>query len=404
MWLFLEATDVWLFRDGRPFDAGSDHRANSSFPPSPTTIQGAIRTELLQMYGVAFRDYAQGNAVSDEVTAQIGTANDPTSGSLRLRGPFLAKRQADDGKIMPYFPTPADILHINTEARRCLIPLRPAPQSAFVTNWPTDAPALTPCLYDEAVVGDASPEGGLSWISAKGLEAYLIGKHKDEDGNDKDNISTDNFALSKNNPIPYKDWMTQKEGDLDKAGWVGYPHLKKPGFFFKEENRLGIGIEDEQKRPSDGKLYTAKYIRLKIDVGLLIEVTGLNEAEWQNGGVLSLGGERKTARYSVVELAHWPTSAADGNKLYLATPTFFERGWQPKDWGKAGTPTAALVGRPQLTGGWDMANNRPKSMQRYVPPSSVYFFNKVLGPANVPVCDDQAAEQIGFGTTFIGRW
>ncbi|MCA9919542.1 MAG: hypothetical protein KC445_16395, partial [Anaerolineales bacterium] len=152
MWLFLEATDVWLFRDGRPFDAGSDHRANSSFPPSPTTIQGAIRTELLQKYGVPFREYAAGAAVPDEVTSQIGTAAKP-GGKLRLRGPFLGKRQADD-KIMPYFPTPADILHIKKDARRCLVPLRPAPQPAFYTNWPTDATELSPCLYDEALVGN----------------------------------------------------------------------------------------------------------------------------------------------------------------------------------------------------------------------------------------------------------
>jgi CRISPR-associated protein Cmr3 len=236
------------------------------------------------------------------------------------------------------------------------------------------------------------------------MASYLAGK-----------ISPDNFAPPDDSSIPYKIWLAQKEKELDEAGQVGYPHLKKPGFFYKEENRLGIGIEDEQKRPSDGKLYTANFIRPKNDVGLLVEVTGLDEAEWQDGGVLSLGGERKTAHYSVVELAHWPTSADDGNKLYLATPTLFERGWQPEDWSayfaQAVTPTAALVGRPKLVGGWDMAGNRPKPMQRYVPASSVYFFNEVLRAeskesetANVPVCDDQTAGQIGFGTTFIGRW
>ncbi|HXG18262.1 MAG TPA: type III-B CRISPR module-associated Cmr3 family protein, partial [Methylomirabilota bacterium] len=44
MYLFLEAIDVWLFRDGRPFDARSDHRAESLFPPYPSVMQGAIRS------------------------------------------------------------------------------------------------------------------------------------------------------------------------------------------------------------------------------------------------------------------------------------------------------------------------------------------------------------------------
>ncbi|MBL8152360.1 MAG: CRISPR-associated protein Cmr3, partial [Blastocatellia bacterium] len=38
--LFIEPSDVWLFRDARPFAAGEQSRATSLFPPTPRTIQG----------------------------------------------------------------------------------------------------------------------------------------------------------------------------------------------------------------------------------------------------------------------------------------------------------------------------------------------------------------------------
>ena len=60
MQLFLEAVDVWLFRDGRPFDAGQDHSAVSRFPPYPTVIQGAIRSHHLVQTGVNLTGLANG--------------------------------------------------------------------------------------------------------------------------------------------------------------------------------------------------------------------------------------------------------------------------------------------------------------------------------------------------------
>lgn len=51
MRLFIRPVDVWLFRDGKPFDAASDHRARSLFPPYPSTMQGVIRSKALVHLG-----------------------------------------------------------------------------------------------------------------------------------------------------------------------------------------------------------------------------------------------------------------------------------------------------------------------------------------------------------------
>ena len=46
MRLFIEPTESLLFRNGRPFDAGQDNFAESLFPPTPETIQGAVRATI----------------------------------------------------------------------------------------------------------------------------------------------------------------------------------------------------------------------------------------------------------------------------------------------------------------------------------------------------------------------
>src|SRR5262245_7753815 len=97
MQLFLEALDVWLFRDGRPFGAGSDHRARSIFPPYPSVVLGAVRSHQLILLGV---DLADAAAIKDAV----GDADDLRD--LRLRGPCLARRE--EGRIHRYLPLPAD--------------------------------------------------------------------------------------------------------------------------------------------------------------------------------------------------------------------------------------------------------------------------------------------------------
>ncbi|HDN19716.1 MAG TPA: hypothetical protein ENF46_01300, partial [Candidatus Acetothermia bacterium] len=119
MWqIFVEPVDVLLFRDGRPFTAGEDHRARSMFPPTPFTMQGMLRSKILFESGVSPTDYA---GDSPSPTAQrlrelIGTPR-KSYGKLRLRGPFVA-RKGDDDSLTRYFPMPADVLEIADEQEK----------------------------------------------------------------------------------------------------------------------------------------------------------------------------------------------------------------------------------------------------------------------------------------------
>ena len=173
----------------------------------------------------------------------------------------------------------------------------------------------------------------------------------------------------------------------------------------------GLVWNGKGKRPLDGMLYTTTYVRPRTGVGLLVKVTGLEETKWQeeSHGLLSLGGEGRAATYTVLDSpVFWPESQK-GSKLYLATPTQFDEGWQAGNWkdyfAGANQLKSAAVRRHQLIGGWDLANERPKPMKRYVPAGAVYTFSGELETSEVeqPICDDKDAGRIGFGTAFVGR-
>lgn len=377
MWLFIEPADVWLFRDGRPFDAGSDHRANSLFPPNPSTLYGVIRSKLLALYDVDLLAYRRRDTTQTNVAevaemigyppAKNGDGSAAESGTLRLEGPFLACRE--DGGIMPYFPCPADLLPTKAKKHqpRRLIRLTPQTAPVFVANWPvekvTDLSPLQSPVEDDL-------DNLTGWISASALSNYL------------------------------------------KQETVSWDDVQEDDKFFSREGRFGIGVEEGVKRPQEGMLYQVSYIRPRENVGLLVKVTGIDAttAKWGKGGLLSMGGEMRAGRYQVIDQpAGWPKNQPNSGKfnLYLATSTYFEQGWRPNDWtafvGGANLKAAALP-RYRLIGGWDVAHNRQKPMHRYVSAGSVYYFDDQGRPVADRLCDDPAMIPVGHGVYFYGSW
>ncbi len=375
MLLFLEPIDVWLFRDGRPFDAGSDHRAQSRFPPYPTVLQGAVRSHHLVVRGVDLRDQRA-------VAAAVGTADD--FGALRMRGPFVARREG--ARLVRYLPQPADALVLSDDEvaqlpaqqrhagllwLRSATPPR-APDGMLVTSAPT------PRLLG---LGDAPRNGreGL-WLSEDALRRYLRGEA-----------------------------VAALPGEQ----------------LFARESRLGIARDDTRRTTREGALYEVEFVRPAPDVGLLAEVEGYDG--WPAHGLMRLGGEGHGARFAQVghgetdlagaDVAPWPAPPEPlpaRFKLYFATPTYFAGGWQPADgnWGGffAGDVklVAAAVGRYESVGGFDLARNGHKPARRYVPAGSVYYFvadgAARLRPELVQRAVTDWGAEIGFGQILVEEW
>lgn len=352
MQLFLEPLDVWLFRDGRPFDAGSDHRAQSLFPPYPSVVQGAIRSHQLVLRGVDLGDPVA-------IAAAVGTADNV--GPLRLRGPFVARREGD--RIVRYLPQPADAVSLDAERPRLRRATSPrAPDGRLLTSAPT------PCLLG---LDDASAKGRSDvWLSEENLASYLRG---------------------------------------DTVAGVPATEL------FVRESRFGIGLDAGTRTAQEGALYEAEFIRPLAGVGLLIEAEGYEG--WPARGAMRIGGEGRAAAFAQVDAPPWPAAPNPLPRrftLYFATPACFEGGWQPAggDWSRVFVGdvrlVAAAVGRYESIGGYDWAARGHKPALRHVPAGSVYHF-ETDGEARLradlaqgAVTDRGAA--IGFGQTVIGGW
>lgn len=361
MWIFIVPDDVWLFRDGKPFAAGDVHRAVSVFPPTPNTVQGALRSKALLSSDVSLADFKAGNtAAAEELAARIGRWGAPPPPEFML-GPFLSK--CNDGQITRYFPVPGNVVKIGDEFR-CLMPRR---EPNFIANYPDgDMTPLWTSLAD-----DESPKEARGWLAEEHLLECLAGAP----------------------PIRHR---VLTDADL-----------------FTREPRVGVKIAGKEKRPEEGHLFQVEFIRSRgihslQQVGLLVESEAI--ADLAATGMLQLGGEMRAAQYRQVAFTgRKPVVSSDKFSVYFVTPAYFADGWRPADWpryfgGAQLKLVAAALGRPQAIGGFDFALGTQRALRRYVPPGSVYFFQAQSGTVVLPPALTDDGADIGFGHYFIGGW
>lgn len=376
-WVFLEAEDVWLFRDGRPFSAGEEHAAQSVFPPSPLTVQGVLRSHIGALQGVFWEEYRdQSTPRARQVAALIGEPptlhSAGTLGQFAMAGPYVAR--CEDGTYYRYLPLPADVAAL--EQGMAIL----APQDKDITaNWPAEG--LLPAWTDLEDVDDKLTRD--VWLREDAFADYLKGTPPNRE---------------------------------DKGRWV------KGSSLYQTEHRFGIAIDAQIGRTREGMLYQAAFIRPCRGVGLLVWLS--DEIALGERGFLAMGGERRGARYeTLAEEAifatqqEWPSASGPRLKLVFLTPAYFSGGWQPTggDWAPffAGAQpylAAAALQRPIAIGGWDLAAQQPRAIHHYVAPGSVLYFeadgdfhlNAWAVTETPPGLPDAA--RMGFGQVAVGVW
>ncbi len=358
MQLFIEPVDVWLFRSGRSFNAGDDHHAASMFPPFPSVVQGVIRSHHLVEQGVELTD-------QQVIAEKVGTATNFKD--LHLRGPIVMKKASECYER--YYPAPVDAVTVNKETHTIK--------------------ALTPCYPGEKFVHTNAPTPMLLW---------------DEDEPQK---GEKDLWLTEDN---LKKYLAREEVSGVKSGDL-----------FQKETRFGIQRDDDRRATTEGHLYEVEYIRPCQGVGLWLDVVGLGE--WNSElGLLRMGGEGRGGYFTQLNksshpFAHPNLDLPEYFKLYFATPTYFDGGWQPKggNWSKyfTGPVTlqAAAVGRYLSLGGYDWAKSDHKPAYRYVPAGSIYYFKAKDGSVRLIqnwLCDPAPGGgdigQLGFGQVISHSW
>jgi CRISPR-associated protein Cmr3 len=374
MRLFLEPADVALFRDGRSFTAGSDHRARSLFPPNPSTVLGALRSKLLMDTGVSLTAFAAGLPEAQVAIDRIG----PRDGAppFALRGPFIAEveqRDADDNvrQVKSYYPLPADVVNIE-QTYHMLAPLAPDVDLPFKANWPDSD--LRP-LWFPGVKKQAEAEG---WLDEQALQACL-------DGN-----------------APAEPQVRGDEG------------------LFARESRFGVGIDSRRKRYKDGMLYQVEFIRPREGVGLAVDVVE-GAPSFDQSGLLPMGGESRTFRYYRLDVPRKPVQPqSERFKVYFATPAYFKGGWLPEQswstWFNGDVRLVAVALRRARTISGVKVDTEsqhggtfPKAGRKFVPAGSVYYF-EARGEVTYngePVSEfspKEANSRAGYGTVLFGKW
>mgnify|MGYP000224063461 CR=1 FL=1 len=350
MSLFLEPLDVWLFRDGRPFDAQSDHRAASLFPPYPSLLQGVIRSQQLVVQGVDLTD-------TQAIRQAVGDAED--YGRLRLRGGWIARCGADDSAITRYFALPADLV---------------AHDDRLVTLQPTKVPVGQLCnaVTEWLLVSPVPPQKEMpgEWLAEGELLKYLRGETPSATPSKKLFVRESRLGIGRDDErrVTREAVLYEVEFIRPQPG-VGL-YVEVEGYDWPETGTLRIGGEGR------ASLYR------KLD----------RRPEWP--------------------LVSLPSPLPPRFKVYFATPACFERGWLPRDWNAFFTApvelaTAALA-RYESLGGYDWAHNRHKDARRYVPAGSVYYFvnprGAALRPDLIQNAITDAGAEIGFGQILITEW
>ncbi len=374
--LFLEPLDVWLFRDGRPFTAGSDAMARSRFPPTPYTLYGMLRSLLLFQAAAQGRVQDLGFGEQPELVAAVAGEPDDFE-RLCLRGPWLAR--LENSSLVRYFPAPCDLVRFDQDGApqyALLAPAQPAPLSA------TPASSLQP-LWARHPEPPSPAEG---YVAEPDFWRYLASE-----------------------PVPAVD----------------------PSSLVIRERRPGLGIDRSTRTAAEGLLYTVEYVRPCHGAGLAVDVLdGLEQAP----PLVAFGGEARGSRCTAWPLP--PEQPPDGLreqvassgrvKLVLATPALFRQGWLPAWIDQATLRTtepysglrlvSAAVPRAEAIGGFDLVKRIPRPMRPAVPAGSVYFFSEEKeekderGAAvrafdrwfGACLSDDHAT--IGFGLAYAGAW
>lgn len=353
-YLFIEPLDVWLFRNGRPFNSQEDHTAQGTFPPFPSTVQGILRTHHLALHEVNIHD-------ETAVTNHVGTRRTYPE-NFQLTGPFIACRQNE--QIIRYFPLPQDLYLDGDQHAYRIFTFKP--EATVYTDITQRAQLQLLYRHNEQEPQKDDSEGG-KWIAEAELDAYLRGQD-----------------IPQNKVIPGSN-------------------------LFTTEARVGIGLNSQQRVTEEGKLYEVKFARPKADVGLAVGVAGLEG--WPAESVIAVGGEARAGVYQPCAAwsPHHPTSLLNQFKIVFLTPTYFAEGWQSENWGQFFTGNAqlitAVVGRPLIWGGRDLATNQHEPSYRYVPAGSVYYF-RGEAELKLPYMTDKPDQfgPIGFGQFAIGGW
>lgn len=371
---FLEPLDVLFLRGNKLFgDPGS--YGDALIPPWPSAAAGAIRSRMLVDANIDLAVFARGEIPHET----LGTPEQPGPFAITA---FQLARRIKNGKIEALFQVPADMVVSEAEAESVTVrALKPQAIAHLHSSSPLP---LLPVL---AEVDRRKPVSGY-WLTEAGWRSYLQGQ-------------------------------TPAATDLLKTDQL-----------WQLDHRVGVGLDADQHRAADGRLFSVQAVAMRSDIGFLAAISG---AVPPKAGTVRLGGDGRAA---AIRPADWMPPEPDFEalaqsgrcRLVLTTPGLFADGWLPTGvtqhtdgsyrlnlHGVKARLVCAAVPRAEVISGWDLAKWQPKPAQRVAPTGSVYWLDELQATPDAlrklateglwsESCEDAIRRAEGFNRCSLAAW
>ncbi|MFT0213947.1 type III-B CRISPR module-associated Cmr3 family protein [Pseudomonas sp. F1_0610] len=364
--------DTWFFRESRPQGSLGSNELSSIFPPSTSTILGALRTFIGDAYHAKnATSWRQFDALT-ELKAIIGDSN--SLGSLSILGPYIAfKKQR-------LYPAPATLMvkENNYFLLDLAGPVRCDLGNVLLPSYPTKVQGIH-SLAGAKPVTDC-------WLTEAAWIAILAGK----------------------TPTPDQVISSQQ--------------------LFTEEPRIGIARDNQRRGVIHGMLYQTRHLRLHADVSIELLVSGIpDDLELNTSAMVRLGGEGRMASLSIENCTiKWPQFEQHNDPyavIYYITPSSCAplqpagipegfnaiqdtnklQAWQGNILTLPTTIYSVACARPLREGGWDLAKHQAKPVQSLLAPGSALF---CANSAEISKLHGQCIDKdsaYGRGQVLVGR-
>lgn len=367
--IFFQAVDTLYFKGSRPHSAAGASSLPSDFPPSASTLSGAVRTRLgdaLQVDWQALRVVDGGKSGQEfagvDIADLIGSSSD--TGLLEFGEVRLYK------KGQRLYPMPAVILKT---------PKNKLVRLAMGDAVQCDLGKVRLPQLPEGMAGSKPLEN--CWLTEKGFNAFIHG------------------------------------------GVPSIEHVVPQNELVEYESRLGIGRDVAKATVESGLLYQTEHLRMADDVQFSItlslpkEVADLLMKNIEQQPLQRFGGEGRLAHLSAQKVQ--PNTLKTSSKLNLlmlltdmqANTDFATQplpGFSPAKhdgidvWeGEINKVKLRLhmvvSGKVKRFGGWDIRNNKPRKVQSYVPAGSCFYVEPLTQADIVSLNGIQMGQRLDFG-------